>query len=65
MKTKIITKPKPVPVLAADGRTFLASCNQAKARLLIKSGRAVIFPLKRRYAIRLLKLRSNLIHGRN
>lgn len=62
MKTKSKTKNKiriaSVPVLAEDGKTFLANCEKGKARRLIKSGRAVMFYLKNRCAIRMKKRRS-------
>jgi len=59
------TKSKSVPVLAADGKTFLNNCQQGKARRLIKSGQAVMFYLNDRYAIRLLKQKEQRIHGYN
>jgi hypothetical protein len=59
MKTNAKTNNKirvaSVPVLAEDGKTFLTNCEQGKARRLIKCGRAVIFPLGNRYAIRMKK----------
>jgi hypothetical protein len=59
MKTKAKinnkTRVAGVPVLAEDGKTFLANCKPGKARRMIKSGRAVIFLLGNRYAIRIKK----------
>lgn len=69
MKTKKTkkngTKSKSVPVLAADGKTFLNNCEQGKARRLIKGGQAVMFYLNDRYAIRLLKPKEQNPHGYN
>jgi hypothetical protein len=49
------TRVASVPVLAEDGKTFLSNCEQGKARRLVKSGRAVVFLLGNRYAIRMKK----------